>query len=182
MLSRFKTLICSVTLTSKESITGKKMNLHYFALGKYAANLWQMRSKSGANMVNATFASLSYLQPMFFGIQMWHLPPLPNISHFCDIFARSKFVQKNFFVPWKNHTQVSEINSFARVLTLSLSAWSFLFSSSRRDIFRSLFLFSSSTVSWCSRWLWPKKLLFQDGEWREKLSYVISVTRIADLT
>ena len=105
MLSSFKTLICSIKLTSKESNTGRKNEFALICSRQiYAANLWQLRSKSRANMVNATFASLSYLQPLFFGIQTWHLPPLPNIFLFGDIFARSKFVQNHFLShEWTTH-------------------------------------------------------------------------------
>ena len=49
-------------------------------------------------MVNATFASLSYLQPMFFGIQMWHLPPLPNILHLVT-YLQGANLSNHFFVP-----------------------------------------------------------------------------------
>ena len=47
----------------------------------------------------------SYLQPLCFGMQMWHLSSLPYINfftpqylHIFDIFAKSKFVQIRFFV------------------------------------------------------------------------------------
>ena len=47
----------------------------------------------------------SYLHPLHFGMQMWHLSSLPHIYssvlHFCDTFAWSRFVQIHFFVQWK---------------------------------------------------------------------------------
>ena len=105
MLSSFKTLICSIKLTSKESNTGRKNEFALICSRQiYAANLWQLRSKSGANMVNATFASLSYLQPMFFGVQMWHLPPLPNIYIFVTYLQAANLCKTIFWSPeWTTH-------------------------------------------------------------------------------
>ena len=57
------------------------------------------------NMVNASHLP-RYLHPLFFGMQMWHLPSLPYIhssvltylQHICDIFVRRKlyFVQFSY--------------------------------------------------------------------------------------
>ena len=41
-------------------------------------NCKKLGSKSGAKIVNATFTmASSYLHPLSFGMQMWHLPSLP---------------------------------------------------------------------------------------------------------
>ena len=49
-----------------------------------------------------------YLHSLLFGMQMWHLPSLPHIYstvlHFCDMFARSKFVQIYCFCPVRDST------------------------------------------------------------------------------
>ena len=80
MLSSFKTLICSIKLTSKESNTGRKNEFALICSRQiYAANLWQLRSKSGENMVNATYVSLLYLQPIFLVYKR-------GIYHLCPIF------------------------------------------------------------------------------------------------
>ena len=60
-------------------------------------------------MVNASHLP-RYLHPLFFGMQMWHLPSLPFIhslvltylQHICDIFIRRKkyFVQIHFLIQW----------------------------------------------------------------------------------
>ena len=62
-----------------------------------------------ANMVNASHLP-RYLHPLFFGMQMWHLPSLPYIhslvltylQDICDIFVRRKlyFVQIHFLIQW----------------------------------------------------------------------------------
>ena len=58
-LTMLKTLICSIKITSKESIAGRKNEFTLICSQQinYAANLWQLRGKSGANMVKATLAS-----------------------------------------------------------------------------------------------------------------------------
>ena len=45
------------------------MDLHKFALGKHVTNMYKLRSKSGAKMLKALFASIS-VQPCVFGTQM----------------------------------------------------------------------------------------------------------------
>ena len=75
----------------------EKIDLHKFALGKCAAKFWKLRSKSGAKMVNATFAWALFSNPVCFGIQRWYVPSLPHdllLSFYflCDIFAMTKFV------------------------------------------------------------------------------------------
>ena len=52
----------------------KKLNLHKFAPSKYVANIQIIGSKY--DHIWQTHLP-SYLHPLFFGIQMWHLPFLP---------------------------------------------------------------------------------------------------------
>ena len=66
-----------------------------------------------------------------------------------------KFVYTMKKIKWMDWTLTSVTQ------TLSMSAWSFLFSSSRSVLFLSLFLFSSSTASWCSLWLWQRDRLLE---------------------
>lgn len=44
---------------------------------KYVAHLQKGMSKSGAKMINAKLPSYSHA--LFYGMKMWHLPPLPHI-------------------------------------------------------------------------------------------------------
>ena len=76
------------------------MDLNKFASGTYAAKY----KNWGVNLVQRRQIPHlpRYLHSLLFGMQMWHLPCLLHIysavSHFCDMFARSKFVQIHFFV------------------------------------------------------------------------------------
>ena len=51
-------------------------------------------------MVNATFASLSLFTTHVFWYTNVAFTTFAQYLHFCDIFARSKFVQNHFFIPW----------------------------------------------------------------------------------
>jgi len=78
-----------------------KMDLNKFASGTYAAEY----KNWGVNLLQRRQIPHlpRYLRSLLFGMQMWHLPSLPHIYstvlHFCDMFARSKFVQILFFRP-----------------------------------------------------------------------------------
>ena len=79
------------------------MDLNKFASGTYAAK-WK---NWGVNLLQRRQIPHlpRYLHSLLFGMQMWHLPSLPHIYstvlHFCDTFARRKFVQIHFFVQWE---------------------------------------------------------------------------------
>ena len=68
------------------------MDLHKFALSKYVAKIPKLRSKSGVNMVNATFAYSFKCK-----CRIYHLCPklTPQVLNFCYIFTMRKFVQIN---------------------------------------------------------------------------------------
>ena len=76
--------------------TGLKNGFEQIFFLKICHKIGKLRSKSGVNMVNATFAQQPQLfTPPVFGMQVWQLSSLP-LLHFCDIIVRSEFVHIHF--------------------------------------------------------------------------------------
>ena len=61
-------------------------------------NCRKQRGKSGAKIVNATFTIASYLHPLSFGMQMWHLPSLPHNNLLFSFHIFTTYLQAaNFY-------------------------------------------------------------------------------------
>ena len=71
----------------------------------------KMTSKYMANMVNATFASLSTPPGIYYVCHIF----TPQCLHICDIFTESKFVQIHFFSQCK---VIMKLSSFDQKLYL----------------------------------------------------------------
>ena len=77
------------------------MDLHKFALGKCVAKLWKLRSKSGAKIVNATFAWAFLLTRSVLVLKggIYHLCPTiyPSVVTFCAIYLQWPNLYQSFF-------------------------------------------------------------------------------------
>ena len=89
--------ICKIIDCSLE----EKVDLHKFALGKCVAKLWKLRSKSGAKMVNATFAWAFLLtrSVLVFKGGIYHLCPTiyPSVVTFCATYLQWPNLYQSFF-------------------------------------------------------------------------------------
>ena len=77
----------------------------------YCPQYKKMTSKYMANMVNATFASLSTPPGIYYVCHIF----TPQCLHICDIFTESKFVQIHFFIQCK---VIMKLSSFDQKLYL----------------------------------------------------------------